>query len=382
MALFEYCPRTSAGVLITISSIIILVGCGPDETPPELPLIEYKLVITDSIGVEIGDTNYIIGLPVSLTHSPDGNIAFLDRMKHAVFMYTPEGEFIRTVGREGEGPGEFHMPSGLEFYSNGSMLVRDQDGIALFNSTYEFMEQMNWPFIAPYLITALEGGGFIGRKTDFEPEENCIIWVSTLARWDDVDEEPSVEYFSVEYEWNVGSAGDFSSSRGSTIYNCALPDGRVFYSQSSIDEFVIHGCEPDGTPFLCIEDENIHRVRKTDQEIQTEIDNFNSYASMITGGSYRGGDPIKPDPYKRIVLGMFVDGEDRLWVRLGYYEGIVFRVYDMNGEILFHAMLDYNGDPLDLISWNIIGDEHGFLASNASYEYFQRIYMLTLVEAE
>ncbi|MCK5065323.1 MAG: 6-bladed beta-propeller, partial [Candidatus Fermentibacteraceae bacterium] len=374
----KYRLETFTGILITIS-LISLIGCGPDETPPELPNIAYKLVITDSIGVEIGDTNYILGWPVSLTHSPDGNIAFLDRMKHAAFIYTPEGEFIRTIGREGEGPGEFHMPSGLEFYSDGSLLIGDQDGIALFNSSYDFKEQMTWPLMAPSIITALEGGGFIGTENIPKPTENRIMWVSTLARWDDGDEEPSVEYFGIEYEWDIESPGDFSSSRESTIYNCATPNGRVFYSRSSIDEFVIHGCEPDGTPFLRIEDESVHRVRKSEQEIQIEIDNFTRFFNRMTGGSSRG-DPIEPDPYKRIVLGMFVDGEDRLWVRLGYYEGIVFRVYDMSGEILFHAMLDYNGDPLDLISWSITGDEHGFLAINVSHEYYQRIYMLSLVE--
>ncbi len=376
-----YCSITSTGILIAIF-MILLIGCGPDETAPELPLIEYKLVITDSIGVETGDPEYILGLPVSLTHSPDGNIVFVDRMKHAVFIYTSDGEFIRTIGREGEGPGEFNRPGALKFYSDGSLLIRDRDGIALFDSNYCFVSQMTWPFITPSVITALDGGGFIGKQISFKPEEDRVIWLTTLARWDDGDEDPSVEYFSVEFEWDVGSVGDFSSSRESTIYNCAMADGRVFYSRSSIDEFVIHGCEPDGTPFLYIEDENIHRVRKTEQEIQTEIDNYASYASMITGGSYRGGDHIKPDPYKRTILGMFIDGEERLWVRLGCHPGIVFCVYDMSGEILFHVTLDYPGDPLDLISWKINGDEHGFLANNTSNEYCQRIYMLELVEAE
>ena len=94
--------NTSIGILVTISIILMLTGCGPDETPPELPEIEYKLVIIDSIGVEIGDTNYMFAWSVNPTHSPDGDILVVDRLKHTVFVYTPEGEFIRTIGREGE----------------------------------------------------------------------------------------------------------------------------------------------------------------------------------------------------------------------------------------------------------------------------------------
>ncbi|MCK4505781.1 MAG: 6-bladed beta-propeller [Candidatus Aegiribacteria sp.] len=377
----RHCSNTSAGILITISIIMILTGCEADETPPELPLIEYKLVITDSIGVEIGDPNYILGWPVSLTHSPDGNIVFLDRMKQSVFMYTPDGEFIRTIGREGEGPGEFHVPSGLSFYPDGSLLIGDMNGIVLFDSNYDFKNRMNWPTFTPFLITALDGGGFIGKQITFKPDEDRVIWLTTLARWDG-DEDPSVEYFTIEYEWDIGSGVvDFIRSREHTIHCCVTRNGRVFYSQSSIDEFVIHGCEPDGTSFLYIVDENFHRVRKSEDELQTEMDNYSSYINMMTGGSPIDI-PVELDPYKHALLGMFIDGEERLWVRLGFYPGIVFRVYDMSGEILFHVMMDYPGNPLDLISWQITGDEHGFLAVNISHEYSQKIYMLTLVEAE
>ncbi len=375
----RYCSNSSIGVLLTIS--VILIGCGTDESPPELPHIEYRLVIADSIGVESGDTNYILGWVSSPTHSPDGDIVFADRMKHAVFMYTPDGEFIRTIGREGEGPGEFHMPGSLKFYSDGSLLIRDQDGIALFDSNYEYQGQMTWHFLTPYIVSALDGGGFIGIKTTAKPEEGKIKMVSTLARWDG-DEDSSMEYFSLEFEWSTEpDVIDLSRNREGTIYCCATRDGLVFYSQSSIDEFVIHGCEPDGTPFLHIEDEIFHRVTKSEEELQTEMDNYNSTINMMTGGSPIDI-PVLLDPYKRAVLGMFTDGFERLWVRLGCYPGIVFRVYDFSGEILFHATVDYPGNPLDLISWKITGDEHGFLAVNTSHEHFQRVYMLTLNEAE
>lgn len=360
---------------------MMLNGCGPDETPPELPSIEYKLVITDSIGVEIGDPEYILGWPLSPTHSPEGNIAFVDKMKHTAFMFTPDGEFIRTIGREGEGPGEFHLPWALSFYSDGSMLISDPYAITLFDSNCEYQNEMTWTSFCPSLITALDSGGFIGLKTEYLPGEDGIVIISTLARWDG-DEEPSVEYFSIECEWIIEQVTDNSRFRESDIICCAARNGRVFYSQSSIDDFVIYGCELDGTPFLYIEDGNVHRVRKSEDELRTEMDNYVSFINMITGNAPGANTDVKLDPYKRTVLGMFIDGEEKLWVRLGCYSEIVFRVYDMSGEILFHAMVEYNGDPVDLISWEITGDEHGFLGINTSHAYWQRIYMLTLSEAE
>ncbi len=358
-----------------------MIGCGPDETPPELPHIGYKLIITDSIGVEFGDAEYLLGWPVSPTHSPDGNIVFVDRKKPAAFIFTPEGEFIRSVGREGEGPGEFHMPMVVSFRSDGSMIIGDGVAITMFDSNYEYQDQMIWPFFHPYIITALDSGGFVGKGTDFLPEDDKIMIVSTLARWDG-DEDPSVEYFRIEHEFSVpDGVSDWSNSREHTIYCCASRDGRVFYSQSSIDKFEIHGCEPDGTPFLHIVDENFHRVRKSEEDLQAEMDAWNSLVRLVTGDSSTGI-TVKLDPYRKAIRDMFTDGSERLWVRLGNYPGIVFRVYDFSGEILFHAMVEYDGNPTDLNSWEITGDEHGFLAINTSHEYYQRVYMLTLVENE
>jgi hypothetical protein len=142
---------------------------------------------------------------------------------------------------------------------------------------------------------------------------------------------------------------------------------------------LITGCEPDGTGFLRIEDPTFRRVRKTVQEMQKEIDWSESFASYAGTGREI---TLKPDPFRRAILGMFLVGDDELWVRLGYYEGIVFRIYDMTGEPQFHVMFDYPGDPADLINWQVTGSEQGFLAYETMPEYCPRIYILSLVEAE
>ncbi|MCK4807529.1 MAG: hypothetical protein KAT09_07770, partial [Candidatus Aegiribacteria sp.] len=249
------------------------------------------------------------------------------------------------------------------------------------DSSYEYQSQLVWfGFDKPWLKTAVDSGGFIGNTLTMMPGENGIETVQTLGRWDS-DGEPSVEYFSIESEFNPENGIDHTESRDNEMIFCAARTGQVFYARSSIDEFVIHGCEPDGTPFLQIVDESFHRVRKNEDELQAEIDTINSWASLVSGGSRRSLE-IKPDPFRRTILGMFTDGEEKLWVRLGCYPGILFRVYDFSGNILFHAEVEYYGNPTELNSWEITGDEHGFLAINTSHEYFQRVYLLTLTEAE
>lgn len=352
--------------------------CNASESP-ELPPIDYYLVITDSIGIETGDSNYVLPWPICVTHSPDGSIVVLDRLKHAVFFYSPEGEFIRSVGREGEGPGEFHRPGIIKFYSNGCFLVSHRGGISVFDSSFEYEDKMTWLLFKPFIVAALDDGGFIAVHVTYERQEQKMAMTYTLGRWDG-EGDPSIEYFTTKSDWfTFNGVIDHTRNREQTIYSCATHDGRIFYSQSSIDRFEIHGCEVNGTPFFHVEDGTFRRVSKSEDELQAEMDYITSYFNRMTGGQPIGIE-IKLDPYKQAILDMFLDGEERLWVKLGFYPGIVFRVYDMSGEILFHAMLDYPGDPLDLLEWTVTGDEHGFLAYNPHMEDYARVYMLTLVE--
>lgn len=360
-----------------LTSCLVVAGCGNYE-PPELPPIDYYLFITDSIGVELGDSCYMFRWPVDVTHSPDGDIAVLDKLKHCILLYTFDGEFIRTIGREGEGPGEFHSPSSIEFRSDGSLLIQDRE-IATYDQYYDYQDQVTWSRYPPHLVKALDDGGFVGLLGNILPGEYGVVFVETLARWDEGDS-ASVEYATISNEFAPDDRTiDRSESREDHLYCCATGDGRVFYSQSSVDEYVITGCESDGTEFLRIEDPGFRRIRKTEQEIEAEIDWFNSFMSFA--GATRDYS-VKPDPFRRAILGMFLVGEDELWVRLGAYEGIVFRVYDMTGEIQFHVMLSYPGDPADLINWEVSGSEHGFLAYETMPEYYPRIYMLILQSSD
>lgn len=54
-----------------------------------------------------------------------GNIYVLDADAHRVVMFDSSGEFVREMGREGEGPGELAWPFGLSVKPDGTVLVDD-----------------------------------------------------------------------------------------------------------------------------------------------------------------------------------------------------------------------------------------------------------------
>jgi hypothetical protein len=56
---------------------------------------------------------------------PDGRLAVLSAGTHDLRIYSPTGAFLRAVGREGEGPGEFKVPRGFSLLPSGHVLVYD-----------------------------------------------------------------------------------------------------------------------------------------------------------------------------------------------------------------------------------------------------------------
>lgn len=92
------------------------------------------------IGVFEGEDHYMLGDVAAIAVAPDGSMYLMDRQVPALRKYGPDGGFIATFGREGEGPGEYRGPDGgLVVLSDGRVAVRDpRNGrIQVFSATGE-----------------------------------------------------------------------------------------------------------------------------------------------------------------------------------------------------------------------------------------------------
>ena len=54
-----------------------------------------------------------------------GNLHVLDRAAFQLIVVDSDGELVRTVGRQGEGPGEFQRPGALVVWRDGTFVVAD-----------------------------------------------------------------------------------------------------------------------------------------------------------------------------------------------------------------------------------------------------------------
>lgn len=93
-----------------------------------------------SIGTLEGPPETQFGNVNGLAVSSDGTIHVMDAQGPVLRSYSPDGRFLRTVGRVGSGPGEYRQPdSGLAVLPDGRLLVRDPGNarIAVYGSDGE-----------------------------------------------------------------------------------------------------------------------------------------------------------------------------------------------------------------------------------------------------
>jgi hypothetical protein len=68
---------------------------------------------TPGVTIETGDLPAPLTYVVAMARGGDGSLFLLDPPQKSLFRFSPRGEFLGRVGRDGEGPGEFRWPLGL-----------------------------------------------------------------------------------------------------------------------------------------------------------------------------------------------------------------------------------------------------------------------------
>lgn len=117
----------------------------------------------------------------------DGRIAVLDVGRYAVQIFAPDGTLIRSIGRQGQGPGEFEAPWRLVRAPADSLGVVDISGrIELLAITGEGSRRITMPrgseTGSPQVLGSFAGGGYLAILNEFpgKPRPGVNPLFSTL----------------------------------------------------------------------------------------------------------------------------------------------------------------------------------------------------------
>lgn len=94
------------------------------------------------IGQLEGEDEYVFGAINHMAIGKNGKIFVADRQVPVIRMYDKEGDFIRNVGRQGRGPGEYLRIGGMRTFPDGQLAIWDQRNlkVSLFDQKGDFLE--------------------------------------------------------------------------------------------------------------------------------------------------------------------------------------------------------------------------------------------------
>lgn len=155
--------KSKAKIISTVlffSASIMLVSCGKQKAEwkgsieyengvkviknPEVPLYgEFKFELEEdlSIGNE-DDENYMFYRVRDIALDSNDNIYIIDSGICRIQIYDSNGQFLQTIGRKGQGPGEFERPRRLFIDNQNNIYVEDREQIKIHDSKGEFRKSI------------------------------------------------------------------------------------------------------------------------------------------------------------------------------------------------------------------------------------------------
>lgn len=123
-----------------------------------------------AIGVEFGDDEYMFGNILSVAVGADGAMYVSDRQQDIVRMYDAEGVFVRDIGRQGQGPGEYTVAPMLSVLPEGDLAVREgmTSRISFFSAAGEYVD--SFPSVPGYSIVVDRDGNIHAQRFEGDVE--------------------------------------------------------------------------------------------------------------------------------------------------------------------------------------------------------------------
>lgn len=310
------------------SHIVVLMGfllgaCGPGDGQGEVEVVVDSVAgverlsyaasaapplgwTLDTLGVlggaqVLSEEEQFEGVSASgLAGADDGTLYVLDGQGKRVLAFGPDGSFLRSYGREGEGPGELRSPSAVAVGPGDSVWVSDMGNVraTVFAPDGELGRSVPFPSgdQRPSGTLVVREDGFVQAMPTFafRPGENVrppipiIRFAADGTLVDTLSLTPAPKFDQVTIE--AGGHRLFilmAPAFTTTVRWVALPDGSVVVSDTA--EYVLRWVGADGAPRRIVR-------RAPPARATTEADRERELERLREEGS--GGMPLPggPDP--------------------------------------------------------------------------------------
>ena len=246
----------------------------------DAPKVSLEMVRT--IGdVDSDDENLAFNSPADLAVDAAGNIYIADSRNQRIQVFDPEGRYLRTIGRKGQGPGEFMSTRSLGFDGEGRLHVLDnaQRRIQVFTPKGEVIKTIPVSNLDIYQMRLLHSGKIAVHISRLGPKLIRLLGpdLAPLGEFGDPFD------FGDELANSTGNSWEYAVDGEDNIYLC-------FLLQNRIEKY-----SPDG-----------QLLWRADREL-------NYPAKMVEKGRREGARTFYPK-FNSVARGLDADDSGRIWV--------------------------------------------------------------------
>jgi len=280
----------------------------------EVPRIVEQL----RIGKAEGSDPAVFGAISLFDVDEDGRVWIFDEHSRDIRVFDRDGRFVRSVGRPGEGPGEFHMVIGMDRSPQGDLWVLDPGLLrfSIFEPSGEFLRGqrveggsiiMPWPGGFDRDGTLLhygrrpseDGSGFDLVMIRYAASDSTMVPLDTLRiphfeRTPPFEIRAGTRYMSVSVPFAPSPVWRLS------------PRGEIWWTTAS--EYTLHQSSRAGDTLLTIVKE-FSPSEVTAGDIDAAVRNLSRFTEA--GGRI---DPGRIPDTKPALGDFFFDDRDRVWV--------------------------------------------------------------------
>ncbi len=250
----SYATRDSSGVEIVSNGG---ARCTPDNT--------WILDLHSTFGEVDGQLAF--GYIESMALAPNGELFVLDDLNKRILVFGPEGRFLATFGRAGDGPGEFRFPRHVGVLGEDLIAVGDgaPSRLHVLTGRGDFVRQIRVEPPADAAVTGLAnvvadwkvvpGTGvwaalrmYSGTGEDSVPVRLVRFSESgevadTVLRWNLPGDSHRYELWKSQWQWSIGEDGTVVTSPGhSHEVRFLLPSGPRIVARRDVEAV---GVTPD-----------------------------------------------------------------------------------------------------------------------------------------
>lgn len=210
LAASERSPRRASRTLVSMVSALLLSGCAGASDGAAATTVRDSSGVTIvqndlrqataacsidsaprvSIGIEEGEEPYMLAHLGGAIRLSDGRIVLANCQTHEIRYFDSTGTWIRSSGRQGQGPGEFSEPFYIQPLRGDTIYVGDFRPFQylVFDEKGDWVKSVKpdpMEFNSPRSMNILADGRlFNGRENTFEKRENFAPRTMTMELYD------------------------------------------------------------------------------------------------------------------------------------------------------------------------------------------------------